>query len=103
MCHRGITLLRIFPHGFADHDNFLLPRQRKIYKPIAFGLIVPDVTPEITRARAQLKTVTRAKIFRPQDSLDAQSVHFGIVCDDIHDQETDVLANKKNINSCGRT
>ena len=52
----------IFPH-FSDRANVLLPRQRTLSQPIALQLVVLDLTPKITRARAHLKPVTLAKKF----------------------------------------
>ena len=34
-----------------------------IFQPIALGIVIPDVTPEITRTRAYLKYMTIAKLF----------------------------------------
>ena len=48
---------------FSDRDNDILPRQCTISQKIVFGLVVPNITPEIKRAGTHLKPVTRAKQF----------------------------------------
>ena len=69
MCHRVTIILEIFPRGFTDHANVLLPHKRTLSKPISLGLVVLYVTPEITRARAHLKSVTRDEHFYGLDIL----------------------------------
>ena len=64
--------MEIFPRGFFDHSNVLLPRQRTLSQPIALGTVVPDVTPEIMCACAHLKSVTLSKLFY---GLDIISMH----------------------------
>ena len=59
----SVTLLGIFPCGFADRVDILLPRQRTISQPIVFGLVVPNVTPKIMCACAHPKSVTWPKTF----------------------------------------
>ena len=41
------TLLEIVTRGFADRVDIIFPHQRTISQPIAFGLVVPSVTPQI--------------------------------------------------------
>ena len=48
---------------FSDNDNVLLSHQHTLSQPIVFGLVIPDVTPKIMRARAHLKPVTRDEQF----------------------------------------
>ena len=56
--HSSVTLLGIFPRGFADRVDILLPRQRTLSQPITFGLVNPNVTPQITCAHAHPKFMT---------------------------------------------
>ena len=65
---RWFSSLRRNSHGyisprFSDCVDILLPCQRTLSQPIAFGLVVPDVTPKITCAREHLKYVTCSKQF----------------------------------------
>ena len=50
---------------------FFLPRHCKLSQPIAFGLVVPDVTPKITCAREHLKSVMWPKLFSSLNILQA--------------------------------
>ena len=71
--HCGATLLGKFTRGLSDRVDILLPRQRALSQPIAFGLVVTNVTPNITCARAHPKSVTfpenffRLEILRAYD------------------------------------
>ena len=59
--HRGIPLLMIFPSSFANRSNSILPRLCSLLQPVMFGLIVPNLSASITRARAHLKPMKRPK------------------------------------------
>ena len=52
----------IFPRDFSDRVNVLLQRQCLLSQPTALGLDVPDLTPNMTCARAHLKSVTCTKL-----------------------------------------
>ena len=73
----------IFPPVFSDCVDILLPCQSTPSQPIAFGLIVPNVTPKITCARAHHKYVMYAKqlsileIIRVYDQYDLGQ--FGVI------------------------
>ena len=60
----------------------------------SFGLIVPDITYKITLLCVPLTHDSYQTIFRPQDSLDARSVCFLAVWDNIRVLAPVVLANK---------
>ena len=81
--HCGVTLLGIFHRVFSDRVGILLPRQRNLSQPIVFGLIVPNVTPKITCARAHLKSVTCSKATSSLDIIQAYNQYdfgqFGII------------------------
>ena len=42
----------------ADCVSIIIPRQRTLSQPIAFGLVVPNATPKITCAREHPKSVS---------------------------------------------
>ena len=81
--HCSVTLLGIFPCGFTDRADVLLPHQRTIYRTTAFLLIVPDATPKIMCARAQLKSMTSSEQFSGLDILRAYDQYalgrFGVI------------------------
>ena len=61
--HRDVTLLGIFNHRFGELMNVYIPFLHPNFEPLTFGCFIPDVTPDITSARANLKPITRAKQF----------------------------------------
>ena len=56
--------------SFSDRANVPLPHRCMFSQPIAFGLVVPDVTTKITCARAHLKPMTRSE----QQTLNTQKI-----------------------------
>ena len=81
--HCSVTLLGIFPRGFSDRVDILLPRQRTISQTIVFGIVVTNVTPKITCARAHIKSVTSSKHFYCLEIIWAHDqyalVWFGVI------------------------
>ena len=78
--HCSVNFLMIFICRFGDCMNIYLPFIRLIFEPLVFGLIIPDITTEITCARANLKPMTGTKqlphldIFSMHDQNDFISV-----------------------------
>ena len=62
-CCRGVILLWIFPCGFVDRANVLLPCQRTLSQPISIGTVSPYLTPKITCACEQFTYVTHSEHF----------------------------------------
>ena len=75
MYHYSVTNLVIFTRAFADRVDILLPRQRTISQTIVFGIVVTNVTPKITCARAHPKNVTCPKYFPHLNILRAYDQH----------------------------
>ena len=71
-----MTLLGIFPHGFSDCANFLLPRQLTLSLPIVFVIVVPNVTAKTSRSCAHLKPVTRAETISGLGILQVHNLGF---------------------------
>ena len=59
------------PRFFSDRSDVPLPLQRALSQIISFGLVIPDVTPKITCARAHLKSMTCSKQFYNLDIIRA--------------------------------
>ena len=83
MYHRAVTFLGIFSHSFDDHMDVLLPRLRRLFQTIKFGLVISDKYGNITRPRAHLKPVTQSE---PLSGFDISQMHnqntfiwFGVI------------------------
>ena len=76
MYHCGVNILVIFPCGFADRIDIIIPRQRTLPQPIAFGFVVPNATLKITCACAHPKSVTSSEHFSSFEIIRAYDQYY---------------------------
>ena len=102
--HCGITFLGMFTHGLSGSFDILLPRQRTLSQPIAFGLVITNVTPKITCDLAHPKSVTFHKHFSRLEILRAYDQYaLGRIRVIPSSQALAFQKIKKSLNSCKRT